>query len=498
MSMAQRTRLLDSLTDTELRLLAWNTTGGPMGVDGKPRPWWRCAREPQLPPIHRTWSFWVIQAGRGFGKTRAGAEWFRRRQEDDPDAHGAIVAKDPGEARDVMIEGRGGSSGLLKVCPTFALPDYEPSKKLMTWPNGSKASVYSSEEYDELRGPQHTHAWVDEPAKYRYLEQTLDNLLFGLRLGANPQACFTTTPRPVKAFRGLLKDKLTVVTRGSTRENMDNLSPLYASIIDKYGGTRLGRQEIDAELLEDTPGALWTLAMIDQQRMGKVPDGVQLLRIVIGVDPQAKSSSSVTTEAKRTERTLQEEEQQTETGIVVCARGSDHRGYVLADLTVSGRPEAWAARAVNGYKTFKADRIVGESNNGGEMVEAVLKAQNRHVPVRLVHASRGKVTRAEPVSLMYEQGRVSHVGAFPDLEDQMTTWVPGDKSPDRMDALVWAMIELFGRDMAFSEDYIGAGGDAEEQRVQPDGMNIGAWRAPAQMNVDDFSAPSGNGEGMNL
>lgn len=497
LSLKDRLNLLSSLTDFNQEIIRWNLFGGSLGPDKKPRPWWTFARDEQLPPVGREWSFWVIMAGRGFGKTRAGAEWFRDKAETMPGSHGALVAKDPGEARDVMVEGRGGGSALLEVCPPCMMPDYEPSKKLLTWPNGSKASVYSSEEYDELRGPQHHFAWVDEPAKYRYLEQTLDNLLFGLRLGGNPQACFTTTPRPVKAFRTLLKDKLTVVTKGSTRANLSNLSPVYQSIIAKYEGTRLGRQEIDAELLEDTPGALWTLEMIDSQRLGAVPSGVTLLRVVIGVDPQAKSSSTVTTEAKRAERTLQEEEKQTETGVVVAARGSDHRGYILADLTISGRPEAWAARAIDGYKTFKADRIIGESNNGGEMVEAVLKAGNRHVPVRLVHASRGKVTRAEPVSRMYEQGKVSHVGAFPDLEDQMTTWVPGDKSPDRMDALVWAMVELFGRDMAFSEDYVDSA-EVGEQRVEHDGMNIGAWRAPTQVSVDDFGVPGGNGEGMNL
>jgi phage terminase large subunit-like protein len=349
------------------------------------------------------------------------------------------------------------------------MPKYEPSKKLLTWPNGFRASVYSSEEYDELRGPQHHLGWADEPAKYRYLEQTLDNFFFGLRLGANPQACFTTTPRNVAALRGLLKDPLTVVTRGPTDDNLGNLSPVYQAIVRKYRGTRLGRQELNAELLEDTPGALWTLAVIDRTRLGKLPEGVDLVRAVVAVDPQAKSAQA--SESKKAER-LVEEEQQTETGIVVAARGSDDRGYVLADMTISGRPEAWAARAVAGYRDFSADRIVGEANNGGEMVEAVIKAQDRHVPVRLVHASRGKVTRAEPISLLYERGIVSHVGAFSELEDQMTTWVPGDRSPDRMDALVWALTELFGRDLASMVDdshFAGALGAKPERHVD---MNL--------------------------
>lgn len=387
--------------------------GGPLGPDGKPRPWWTFAREAQLPPLV-SWSNWVIKAGRGFGKTRGGAETVREWAESTAGVHVALVGKDPGEVRDVMIEGRGGGSAIMEVCPPCFMPRYEPSKKLLTWPNGSKASAYSSEEYEELRGPQHHKAWVDEPAKFRYLQQVLYNLDFGLRLGDLPQAVYTTTPRPIPAFKGLLKEAGTVVTGGSTDDNLSNLSPKFRAQIEKYRGTRLGRQEIYAELLEDTPGAMWTLATIDKHRLGAIPEGVRLVRVVVGVDPQATSATKEEQKRRQTE-----EEDERATGIVVAARGSDDRGYVLADYTVSGRPETWARRVLQAYTDLKADLILGEANNGGEMVEAVIKAQDRFAPVQLVHASRGKVTRAEPCSLLYERGLVSHVGAFPEMEDEM-------------------------------------------------------------------------------
>lgn len=412
--------------------------------------------------------------------------------EERPGTHVALVGKDPGEVRDVMIEGRGGGSAIMEVCPPCFMPRYEPSKKLLTWPNGSKASAYSSEEYEELRGPQHHKAWVDEPAKFRYLEQVLSNLDFGLRLGDSPQAVFTTTPRPIPAFKELLREPGSVVTGGSTDDNLENLSPKFRKIIDKYRGTRLGRQEIDAELLDDTPGALWTLAIIDATRVQAVPEGVQLVRVVVAVDPQATSASREELKRRQTE-----EEDERATGIVVCARGSDGRGYVLADRTVSGRPEAWARRAVQSCRDFKADRIVGEANNGGEMVEAVIKAQDRHAPVKLVHASRGKVPRAEPVSLHYENGTFSHVGAFPELEDEMTTYVPGEPSPNRMDALVWAFTELFEREFA-SLSQVFSVGERASMRQAPAARNNGdlsGHLAPNDFNDMNLGPTAG---GMNL
>lgn len=343
-----------------------------------------------------------------------------------PRSRGAFVAKDPGEARDVMIEG---PAGILACSSEFDKPEYKPSLKRLVWPSGAQAGIFSSEEFEELRGPQHDWAWCDELPKWRNAEKTWEQIQFGLRRGERPRACITSTPRPIKVLKDIMKDPLTVLTRGQTYDNLHNLSPLYQSIIRKYEGTRLGRQELRAEILDDVPGALWTYAMIDKQRLAAVPMGVELLRAVVAIDP------SVTEDGN-------------EAGIIAAAKGSDGRGYVLADRTLQGRPEAWAKKAVDTWRAFKCDRIIGEANNGGQMIEATLNAYDRTVPVKLVHASRGKVTRAEPIALLYERGLVAHVGAFPELEDEMCTYQELDvkearPSPNRMDALVWALTELF-------------------------------------------------------
>lgn len=373
-----------------------------------------------------------------------GAEWVRSKVDGGVAGRVALVAKDPGEARDVMIEGE---SGLLACVPpaTHSLarkfrPKYEPSKKRMTWPDGQIATVYSSEEYDELRGPQHDLAWVDEPAKYRYLEQTLDNLFFGLRLGANPQAMFTTTPRPVLPLIKLMKDPISYVTHGTTYDNLANLAPAYQLLIRKYEGTRLGRQELNAEMLDDNPGALWSYAMLDRTRLIALPKGIEILRAVVGIDPSASEDGA-------------------EAGIIVGLRGSDGHGYLVQDCTLRGRPEAWAKAAVDAYHRWNADKIVGEVNNGGAMVEAVIRGVDRYVPFEAVSASRGKITRAEPISLLYEKGLIHHVGSFPELEDQMCTYDPlmvsaKMPSPDRMDAAVWTFTDLFGNDLADMRDSV--------------------------------------------
>jgi phage terminase large subunit-like protein len=378
------------------------------------------------------WTTWLVLAGRGFGKTRCGAEWVRACVcGATPLARGryrrvALVAETAADARDVMVEGE---SGLLSIHPDGFRPDYQPSKRRLVWPNGAVATLYNAVEPGQLRGPQHEAAWADELAKWRYGEETWDNLQFGLRLGARPRQVVTTTPKPSKFLRQIMSDPATVVTRGSSYENIANLAPAFLKrIIAKYEGTRLGRQELNAELLEDTPGALWTRARLDELRVAKAPE---LRRIVVAVDPAAGSGES-----------------NDETGIVVAGLGLDGQGYVLEDASLRGSPDAWGRAAVMAYRRWAADRIIGEVNNGGEMVEHVIRTVDKSVPYKAVRASRGKVSRAEPVAALDEQGRVHHVGGFPELEDQMCAFARGfDRasagfSPDRVDARVWALSEL--------------------------------------------------------
>lgn len=377
-------------------------------------PSWRdVARESQLAP-DGDWTVWLYSGGRGAGKTRAGAEWVheqvaagRRRV--------ALIGPTAGDARDVMVEGE---SGILNCGPVR--PTYEPSKRRVTWPNGAIATTYSADEPDRLRGPQHDAAWADEIAAWRY-PAAWDMMMLGLRLGADPRVVATTTPKPVKLVRDLLQTA--VVTRSTTYDNLDNLAPTFREqILARYEGTRLGRQELLAELLEDVPGALWTRDLIERSR-GVVPD--DLSRIVVAVDPAVTSG-----------------EDSDQTGIVVVGT-IGNVGYLLEDLSGRFPPEQWARLAVDAYRRWGADRIVAEANNGGDLVTTVLQAVDRNVPVRLVRASRGKRARAEPVSALYEQDRVVHAGTFPELEDELCVWTPGTtESPDRMDALVWGLTDL--------------------------------------------------------
>lgn len=368
--------------------------------------------------------------------TRAGAEWVRSQAcGSTPLAPGkvrriALVAETAADARDVMVKG---DSGLLAIHPPDFRPSYVPSTRSLTWPNGCMAITYNAVEPDQLRGPQHDAAWSDELAKWRYSEETFSQLQFGLRLGVAPRQVITTTPRPIPVIRSLMTDAATVVTRGNTFENASNLAPSFLmEMRARYEGTRLGRQELNAEVLEDAPDALWTRANLDQHRraLDKLP---KLRRIVVAIDPAAKTNE------------LQEDG--AATGIVAAAVGEDGRGYVLEDATIRASPNGWARRAVSVYDRYEADAIVGEVNNGGDMVEATVRSVRGGVPFIPVRASRGKWTRAEPVAAMYEQGRISHVGAFPELEDEMVLFGPngmaGGASPDRVDALVWALTELF-------------------------------------------------------
>lgn len=371
-----------------------------------------------------------------------GSEWIRQNVCGDtpmaPPPSGwnriALVAETAADARDVMVLG---DSGLLACHPKDFRPEWSPTNRRLTWPNGVQAWVYNATEPDQLRGPQHHAAWVDELAKYRYLQETWDQLQFGLRLGLHPKALVTTTPQPKPLIKELVANegKGVFVTRGSTLDNKDNLAEsTVRALYDRYSGTRLGRQELEGEILGDIPGALWTQELIDTSRVYEVPD---LERILVAVDPAASS-----------------EEGSDEHGIVVVGLARDNdgyaHGYVLEDGTVKGRPEEWAKKVMHLYRKHGADRIIAEKNNGGEMVESVIRSVDRSAPVKLVHASKGKHVRAEPISALYEQGRIHHVGGnFQKLEDQMCVFSIDNlrdrnmPSPDRVDALVWGLSELF-------------------------------------------------------
>ena len=386
--------------------------------------WSLHARDSQLPP-EGDWDTWLILAGRGFGKTRTGAEWVRAQVEDRHARRIALVARSLPEAQSIMIEGE---SGILNISPPSNMPAYEPSKRKLTWPSGAHALVFSSHEPDQLRGPQFDAAWCDELASWEYPEQTWDNLNFALRLGRRPRCVVTTTPKSIELIRSLPNSPGVHVTRGSTYDNQDNLAPsFFSGIIERYDGTRLGQQEIHAELIDEDEDALWKREWIEDARLSSHPP---VARIVVAIDPamSARPNSS-------------------ETGIVVV--GADmHRqhAYVLADESGKLTPNGWALRAVHLFDKFSATRIIAEDNAGGDLVKNTLKtAVPRTMPYKGIKARRGKYIRAEPVAALYEQGRVHHVGRFPDLEDQMCTWTP-ESGPshalDRADALVHAVTEL--------------------------------------------------------
>lgn len=389
------------------------------------------------------WLTWLILAGRGFGKTRTASESVRILVKR---GYGrlALVAETAADARDVIVEGE---SGILRCSPPWERPVYEPSKRRLTWPNGAIATLYNGTEPDQLRGPQHDAALVDELAKYAYAQETWDQLQFGLRIGARPLAIVTTTPRPIPLIKSLMAAQTTFVTRGRTLDNAENLAASFiSSIQERYAGTRLGRQELDAEILDDVSGALWARSWLDASRR-KPAECPTMQRVVVAIDPSG---------------TRGDEDDGDSIGIVVAGKGVDGRAYVLADRSCKLSPEGWARMAVTAYREFSADKIIAERNYGGAMVEAVLRSVDRAVPYKEVVASRGKVIRAEPVASLYEQGRVSHVGSFADLEDQMclftTDGYMGKDSPDRVDALVWAVSELMLGDSFDLASYLKAYG----------------------------------------
>lgn len=438
-----------SLTPEESTLLAYD-----WGFWGRP--------SQQEPPGN--WSVWLAMAGRGFGKTRMGSEWIRKQMcGSTPMAggkvrHMALVAETAADARDVMVQSAG---GILRCHPPEFRPLYKPSLRRLEWPNGAIAHTYSADDPEQLRGPEHEAAWSDELAKWRYAQETWDMLQFGLRVGDNPRQLVTTTPRPIPVVRELLAGEATgdtVVTRGSTYENYQNLSQKFIDKMkEKYEGTRLGRQELHAEVLDDVPGALWTRKMLET-RSGQNPKAAgmarneelpDLRRIVVGVDP---SGTTGEIDMRRKESRGGDHEGELGDDIGIVAAGLDDHGnvYILDDATVNWGPADWARRVVETYRKNDADMIVGEANFGGAMVEHTIRTVDRRVPYRAVHASRGKVVRAEPVAALYEQGRVRHCGSLAKLEDQMIYMTQrgyeGAGSPDRLDAMVWAVTDLvFGR-----------------------------------------------------
>ena len=384
--------------------------------------WQARARPNQITP-DGDWLTWVILAGRGWGKTRTGAEDSAWAGMANPGWRIAVVAPTSADARDTCIEG---DSGLLNVLPREAVQTWNRSLGELILVNGTRYKTFSADEPERLRGPQHHRAWADELAAWRYPE-AWDQLMFGLRLGEHPQAVVTTTPKPTPLVKALVAAKTSHVTRGSTFDNAANLAPSALQMLkEKYEGTRLGRQELEAEILGDLPGALWSLSTLDAYRLREAP---QMGRIVVAVDPAVTAT-----------------EASDEHGIIVAGL-SDQRGIVLEDASLSGSPNEWARRAVSLYRSWGADAIVIEVNQGGDMVAHTIRTIDSNVKIKEVRASRGKHVRAEPIAALYEQGRVAHVGSFPELEAQMTQMTTngfeGEGSPDRVDALVWAMTDLF-------------------------------------------------------
>jgi len=393
------------------------------------------AHQHQRPPAVANnggpWTTWLALGGRGAGKTRLGAEFVRALAlgippyADAPHGHIALVGETDHDVREVMIEG---ASGIMRAGPWRERPVWSPSRRRLEWSNGAVAQAFSAEDPEALRGPQFTAAWCDELAKWRRAEDAFNMLQFGLRLGPRPRQLITTTPRPTALIKRLIADPRTAVTRAGTQANAAHLSPVFLSqIVDRYDGTRLGRQEILGEIIEDRPDALWSRAMIEGARVAAAPS---LARIVVGIDPPAgaKPNSDAC-------------------GIVAAGRAEDGTVYVLEDATVQGlAPAGWAAKAIAVYRRLEADTLVAEVNQGGEMVRAVLRQVDASAALKTVHATRGKWLRAEPVAAMYAQGKVKHVTAMPELEDQMCDFalsgLSSGASPDRLDALVWAVSEL--------------------------------------------------------
>ena len=421
--------LLRNLPDDEVASILKQL--GPKKAAELQHDWGFWARPEQLEP-DGNWNTWVALAGRGWGKTRAGAEWVRHRiRSGDKIVH--CVAPTKGDVRRVMVEG---DSGLLNVCwegdetyrgKHIGYPVWSPTNNSLTWENGAKAVFFSAEDPERLRGPQAYSAWCDELCAWRNAQDTWDMMMFGLRLGRHPKVFVTTTPKTTKLIRNILGDEKTVVSKGSTYDNAANLAGTFLDAVRKtYEGTRLGRQELYAEILDEASGALWNRGLLAKCEVEK--DEVPTLnRIVVAIDPAVTANA-----------------ESDMTGIIVAGVDVNGTAYVLEDHTGRYTPQQWASKAIQLYRDHMADRIVAERNQGGDMVRHTLHTEDETVPVKLVHASRGKMARAEPVSALYEQGKVKHVRGLNDLEDQMVQWEPLGSigSPDRLDALVWALTDL--------------------------------------------------------
>ena len=393
------------------------------------------AHASQLAPSGKGWRTWLMLAGRGFGKTRAGAEWVERLANARPGARIALVGATIADARSIMVEG---TSGLLKVAALNGRAiQWEPSLGRLRWPNGSEAQLFSGDNADGLRGPEHDFAWCDELAKWREAEASWDNLQFGLRRGPRPRALVTTTPRPIPLLKLMTEDGLTITTRGRTSDNINLDEKVIDMLTATYAGTRIGAQELDGVLLEEVEGALWTREMIERARVAPSPQPLSregergFERIVVGVDPPAGVGEGVDA-----------------CGIVVAGSRGEAL-YVLEDATVRGlSPDGWASRVAAAAARWDTAQVVAEANNGGAMVESVLKAADLGLKVRLVHASKGKCARAEPIALKFEAGKAFFAGEFPDLEAELGGMTAGGgyegphRSPDRADAMVWAMTVL--------------------------------------------------------
>ena len=396
--------------------------------------WPLWAREHQLPPASAQnggdWKTWLILGGRGAGKTRAGAEWVRGialglSEFGAPAERIALIGETHADVREVMIEG---VSGLLSVHARAERPHWMPVRRRLEWKNGAVAQIFSAEEPESLRGPQFDAAWCDELCKWRYAEETFDMLQFGLRLGLQPRQVITTTPRPIALLKRLIADPSTALSKMPTRDNAYNLAPTFLqSVVERYAGTRLGRQELDGEIVEQIEGSLFPRVLLEAAHVQEAP---ALQRIVVAIDPPASARDGANA-----------------CGIVAAGSGVDDRIYVLADESAAGlSPLEWAGRAIALYRRLEADRIVVEVNQGGDMVRAVLAEIDRDVPLLEVRATRAKHIRAEPVAALYEQGRVKHAGQFPVLEDEMAGFgrdgLAAGRSHDRVDALVWAITAL--------------------------------------------------------
>jgi phage terminase large subunit-like protein len=415
-----RSAALRSLEDERVARLAYTWEG------------W--ARDDQLAPAATAtgapWRTWLVLGGRGAGKTRTGAEWVRARAVGPPHSlqrarRIALVGETIGQVRSVMIEGL---SGLLSIHPAAERPHFEVSRNQLAWPNGTIAQLFAADDPDSLRGPQFDAAWCDELCKWRRPERAWDNLQFALRLGSLPQCVVTTTPRPIALLTAIMKDEATVTDRSRTADNAANLAPAFlAEMQRRYADTPIGRQELEGEIVEDRMTGLWKRHWLSQARLTARPE---LRRIVVAVDPPVTSTAGADS-----------------CGIVIAGLGVDGRGYVIGDRTIQGRdPATWAHAAVAAYHDYQADRIVVETNQGGDLVVLVFKGIDANLPVKKVYASRGKYLRAEPISVLYAEGRIAHVGEFPELERQMCDFaadgLSNGKSPDRLDALVWALTEL--------------------------------------------------------